>query len=92
MLPEPRTRGNSQWHRQVGAILIEPCARNKGKVLSRLDCTEPSSGTIEHQTPLRGDTNDDGVKEARPFAKVGDVVRYQGKWKEEIAFGEVRRK
>lgn len=27
--------------------------------------------------------------EARPFPKVGDVVRYKGKWESEVSFGEV---
>eukprot|EP00903_Cladosiphon_okamuranus_P012738 g11908.t1 len=27
---------------------------------------------------------------ARPFPKVGDVVRYEGKWKDDVTFGEVR--
>lgn len=29
-------------------------------------------------------------EEVRPFPRVGDVVRYKGKWKNEISFGEVR--
>ncbi|CAN0179915.1 unnamed protein product [Ectocarpus sp. 12 AP-2014] len=28
--------------------------------------------------------------EARPFPKVGDVVRYKGKWENEVSFGEIR--
>lgn len=31
-----------------------------------------------------------GDLEARPFPKVGDVVRYEGKWESDVSFGEVR--
>ncbi|CAM9551169.1 unnamed protein product, partial [Laminaria digitata] len=35
--------------------------------------------------------NADGVEpEPRPFPKVGDVVRYKGKWENELSLGEVR--
>lgn len=30
--------------------------------------------------------------EPRPFPKVGDVVRYEGKWENEVSFGEVRQR
>lgn len=33
---------------------------------------------------------DERAEDARPFAKVGDIVQYRGKWKDEIVFGEVR--
>lgn len=32
---------------------------------------------------------EDADVEARPFPKVGDVVRYEGKWENEVSFGEV---
>lgn len=35
-------------------------------------------------------TADDVLPEPKPFPKVGDVVRYMGKWENEISLGEVR--
>lgn len=45
------------------------------------------------QEPVPGKDHDaDRVAdlEPRPFPKVGDVVRYEGKWENEVSFGEVR--
>lgn len=35
------------------------------------------------------DTAVDAEPEPRPFPKVGDIVRYKGKWEEDVNFGEV---
>lgn len=36
-----------------------------------------------------GSTADYASPEPRPFPKVGDVVRYKGKWENDVSFGEV---
>ncbi|CAM9292220.1 unnamed protein product [Hapterophycus canaliculatus] len=51
-----------------------------------------SLGTMK-QEPVPGkDHEGENVAdlEPRPFPKVGDVVRYEGKWENEVSFGEVR--
>lgn len=51
-----------------------------------------SQDTVEQESGKEHDGVDaeDAVEvEARPFPKVGDVVRYEGKWKEDVSFGEV---
>lgn len=54
----------------------------------RLSAGSPSDTMMEsNQLPVQ---DDDRGEDARPFAKVGDIVQYQGKWRDEIVFGEVR--
>lgn len=55
-------------------------------------CTSSSSDTMEQgEAPGKDAPNVDDVEpEPRPFPKVGDVVRYMGKWENEISLGEVR--
>lgn len=51
-----------------------------------------SQDTMEQESGKEHDGVDagDAVElEARPFPKVGDVVRYEGKWKNDVSFGEV---
>lgn len=51
-----------------------------------------SQDTVEQESGKEHDGVDaeDAVEvEARPFPKVGDVVRYEGKWKDDLTFGEV---
>lgn len=54
-------------------------------------CTSSSSDTVEQgAVPGKDAPNADGVEpEPRPFPKVGDVVRYKGKWENELSLGEV---
>ena len=56
-------------------------------------CRLPASvsETME-QEPIPGNDRPNSAQarhEPRPFPKVGDVVRYPGKWTDEICFGEV---
>lgn len=54
-------------------------------------CSSSSSDTVE-QGPVSGKdapNTDDVEPEPRPFPKVGDVVRYKGKWENDISLGEV---
>lgn len=56
-------------------------------------CASSSSDTVE-QGPVSGKDApnvDDVEAEPRPFPKVGDVVRYKGKWENDISLGEVRK-
>lgn len=51
-----------------------------------------SQDTVEQEPGKERDGVDaeDSVElETRPFPKVGDVVRYEGKWKNDVSFGEV---
>lgn len=51
-----------------------------------------SQDTVEQESGKEHDVVDaeDAIEtEARPFPKVGDVVRYEGKWKDDVTFGEV---
>lgn len=51
-----------------------------------------SQDTVEQEPGKEQDgvDSEDAVDlEARPFPKVGDVVRYEGKWKSDVSFGEV---
>ncbi len=54
---------------------------------------ESSSQDAVEQEPGRDpegvEPADDANLESRPFPKVGDVVRYEGKWDNELSFGEV---
>lgn len=56
---------------------------------------ESSSQDAVEQEPGRDpevvQAADDANPESRPFPKVGDVVRYEGKWENEVSFGEVSR-
>lgn len=51
-----------------------------------------SSDIVEQGSVPGNDTpaDDDIELEPRPFPKVGDIVRYPGKWKGTLSFGEVR--
>lgn len=55
-------------------------------------CTSSSSDTIgQGEVPRKDAPNADDVEpDPKPFPKVGDVVRYMGKWENEISLGEVR--
>lgn len=51
-----------------------------------------SQDTVEQEPGKEQDGVDAGNAvdlEARPFPKVGDVVRFEGKWKNDVSFGEV---
>lgn len=49
-----------------------------------------SSSEVTEQQGGDGVEGDGVVElEARPFPKVGDVVRYEGKWENDVSFGEV---
>lgn len=49
-----------------------------------------SSSEVTEQQGGDGVEGDGVIElEARPFPKVGDVVRYEGKWENDVSFGEV---
>lgn len=59
---------------------------------AKLWLANSSQDTVEQESGKEHDGVDaeDAVEvEARPFPKVGDVVRYEGKWKDDVSFGEV---
>lgn len=58
------------------------------RLASSPEVTEKEPGKRHESDGVEGD----GVVELeqRPFPKVGDVVRYEGKWESDMSFGEVR--
>lgn len=49
-----------------------------------------SSETAAQESSSEESVNGEDEVETRPFPKVGDVVRYEGKWEGDVSFGEVR--
>lgn len=88
MVPGTHAVDPRQHERHRSSVL-----RNLHGIASRQTsrCTSSSSDTMEQgAVPGKGVPNADDVElEPRPFPKVGDVVRYKGKWENDLSLGEV---
>lgn len=87
-------RGAAHGERRWGTYCGESRVGDRREILSLRGFASSTSDTMEQEPAAGNDgtgdnSNENNIEEPRPFAKVGDVVQFMGKWKGEVVFGEV---